>query len=385
MIKIDKKLDELKRSTPHVKPTRARSMQSAGALLVDVRDHHELAEHGRPVNSLHVPRGFLELVIADHAPDAETPLILMCGSGVRSLLATDTLRALGYERVHNLEGGFEAWREADLPVEPAAGLGDRDRARYARHLSIPDVGETGQARLLAASVLIIGAGGLGSPAALYLAAAGVGRIGIIDDDTIERSNLQRQILHADHLVGQSKTASAAARLNALNPDIRVEPHPARLTPENVESCFAPYDVIVDGADNFPTRYLANDACLRLGKPLVYGAVFRFSGQVGVFSGRPGDGPCYRCLFPEPPPSAEAPSCAEAGVLGVVPGVIGCLQAAETIKLILSLGDPLAGRLLNYDALAGRFRESRLERDPECAWCDPERERQGYVDYEAFCG
>lgn len=385
MNKLDKKLRELGTSIPHVEPGDVPALQRDGAVLVDVRDHHERDGHGRPPGSLHVPRGFLEMTIGDHVADADTPLVLMCASGTRSLLASETLGQLGYRRVRNLVGGFDAWQRAGLPVEHQSGLDARARIRYARHLSIPGVGAAGQERLLASSALIIGAGGLGSPAALYLAAAGVGRIGIVDDDVIERSNLQRQILHADHAVGQPKTASAAERLGALNPDIRIDTHAARLDAGNVESIFGDYEVIVDGADNFPTRYLANDACLRLGRPLVYGAVFRFSGQAGVFSGRPGDGPCYRCLFPEPPPAAEAPSCAEAGVLGAVPGVIGTVQAAEAIKLILGLGESLTGRLLNYDALAGSFRESRLARDPECVWCDPERERQDYVDYEAFCG
>lgn len=374
MDSIARRLEALAGQIPQVEPTEARALMREGALLVDVREPHEVAD-GAPVGALHLRRGFLELEIDRAVPDPETPLVLMCGGGQRSLLSAATLKELGYTRVHNLSGGFGAWRDAGLPVAREAALGDTDYARYARHLAIPDVGEAGQRKLKAGRVLIIGAGGLGSPVALYLAAAGVGNIGLVDDDVVERSNLQRQILHSDHLIGHPKTESASGRIHALNPDIEVITHPVRLNRDNVDSILEPWDVVVDGADNFPTRYLLNDACMRLGKPMVYGAVFRFSGQIAVF--RPGGGACYRCLFPEAPPPEEAPSCAEAGVLGVIPGVIGCLQATEVLKLLLGIGEVLEGRLLNFDGLSGRFRETGIERDPDCPGC-----ATGNVGYQA---
>jgi molybdopterin/thiamine biosynthesis adenylyltransferase len=262
-------------------------------------------------------------------------------------------------------------------------LKESDRERYARHLSIDEVGEAGQLKLLKAKVLCVGAGGLGSPAAYYLAAAGVGTLGIIDDDVVDRTNLQRQILHSDDRVGQLKTESAKRTLNGLNPDIQIRTFNERLTKQNVDALFKDFDVILDGCDNFPTRYLVNDACVRYRKPNVHGSIFRFEGQVTVFW--PGRGPCYRCLFPEPPPPEMAPSCAEAGVLGVLPGVIGVLEAIEAIKIVLGKGDLLVGRLLTYDALEARFRELKLRRNPQCHYCAEGKEFPGYVDYEGFCG
>jgi molybdopterin/thiamine biosynthesis adenylyltransferase len=290
--------------------------------------------------------------------------------------------------VRSVEGGTARWIAEGLPVEkPQLDADARDfNERYSRHLLLPEIGAEGQRRLEASRVLLLGAGGLGSPAAFYLAAAGVGRLRIADDDVVDRSNLQRQILHADARVGEAKVASAALALSALNPRTKIETLAERATSENVERLLDGVDVVVDGADNFPARYLLNDACVKLGKPLVYGAVQRFEGQASVFDAgrRRGQAPCYRCLFPEPPPPESAPNCAEAGVLGVLPGVIGLLQANEAIKLLLGIGEPLVGRLLHFDALAMRFRETRLRADPDCPVCAPGRAFPGYIDYRRFC-
>ena len=315
---------------------------------------------------MHVPRGYLELRIENVAPDRSRPIVLYCAGGARSALAARSLEELGYENVNSLAGGFGAWKNAGLPYVVPRVLTDDQRLRYSRHLLIPEVGEAGQLKLLDARVLLIGAGGLGSPAGLYLAAAGVGTLGIVDTDTVDASNLQRQILHNTERIGRLKTESARETITALNPDVHVVEHRLRLSAENVLDVIADYDVIVDGADNFPTRYVLNDASVILGKPVVHGSIFRFEGQTTVFA--PGQGPCYRCLFPEPPPAEMAPSCAEAGVLGVLPGIVGSLQAVEALKLILGIGEPLIGRLLLYDALETSFRELRLRRDPACPAC-----------------
>jgi molybdopterin/thiamine biosynthesis adenylyltransferase len=311
--------------------------------------------------------------------------MLICQLGGRSLKAAEALRAAGYAHVASVAGGTERWIAEGLPI--ARPEGDHDfYERYSRHLRLPEVGEAGQRRLRAARVAMVGAGGLGSPAAYYLAAAGVGRLVLADDDVVDRSNLQRQILHADDRIGMAKVESARIALSALNPRVVVEPFAERVSAANVERLIADADVVIDGADNFAARYLLNDACVKLGKPLVYGAVHRFEGQVSVFDAgrRRGVAPCYRCLFPEPPPPEAAPNCAEAGVLGVLPGVIGLLQATEAIKLILGLGEPLCGRLLYFDALSMRFRETRLGPDPDCAVCTPGRQFPGYIDYVRFC-
>jgi molybdopterin/thiamine biosynthesis adenylyltransferase len=310
----------------------------------------------------------------------------MCGSGARSLFAAADLARLGYASVCSLAGGFTRWKGEGLPVEVPPTLDAAARERYSRHLLMPEVGEAGQVKLQAAKVLLIGAGGLGSPAAYYLAAAGVGTLGIVDHDVVDRSNLQRQVLHNDARVGTSKVASARQTLEALNPTIKVVGHEEHLRSANVEDIFSGYDLVVDGCDNFPTRYLVNDACVKLKLPNVHGSVYRFEGQVSVFwPARPQrPGPCYRCLYPEPPPPEAAPNCAEAGVLGVLPGVIGLLQATEAIKLVLGIGEPLRGRLLQFDALSMRFRETRLRPDPQCPVCAPDRAFPGYVDYAAFC-
>ena len=372
---------------PTLSPGQARERQQHGAILVDIRQPHERAA-GQAEGALAIDRAELEADPGRHLPDMDAEVLLVCQLGRRSLDAARVLRAAGYARVRSVEGGTEGWIRQGLPVvRPDL---DADQAdfleRYSRHLRLPEVGLDGQRRLEAARVLLAGAGGLGSPAAFYLAAAGVGDLRLVDDDTVERSNLQRQILHTEQAIGSAKVESARERLSALNPRTHIEAIAERVTAANVERLLEGVDVVVDGADNFPARYLLNDACVKLGKPLVYGAVQRFTGQASVFdAGRlRGRCPCYRCLFPEPPSAAEAPNCAEAGVLGVLPGVIGMLQATEAIKLLLGIGQPLAGRLLQFDALAMQFRQTRLAPDPDCPVCAPGRPFPGYIDYAAFC-
>lgn len=336
-----------------------------GALVIDVRERDEWSE-GHLQGAVHLSRGFLELRIAQLAPDPARPLVVYCQTGVRSLLAAATLQELGYRDVRSLAGGYQAWRSQGRAVVVPPVMRAADRDRYSRHLLIPEVGEAGQQKLLASSVLVVGAGGLGSPVALYLAAAGVGRLGIVDFDRVDRSNLQRQVLHSDERIGMAKVDSARRTLEALNPSVKVETFDTRLDPGNADEIGARFDVIVDGCDNFGTRYLVNDLCVRLQKPNVHGSIHRFEGQVSVFW--PGRGPCYRCVHPLPPPDELAPNCAALGVLGVLPGVIGLLEATETVKLLLGIGAPLIGRLLVYDALAASFAEFKLRRDPDCASC-----------------
>jgi molybdopterin/thiamine biosynthesis adenylyltransferase len=317
-------------------------------------------------------------------PDKGTDVVLYCAGGTRSALAARTLQELGYTRVRSMAGGFGAWKRAGYPFDKPFVFTDAQRSRYSRHMMLPEVGEAGQAKLLRSRVLLIGAGGLGSPAALYLAAAGLGTMGFVDDDVVDESNLQRQVLHNTTRVGMPKVESAEKTVRELNPDVRVQRHPVRLVADNVLDILREYDVIVDGADNFQTRYLLNDAALKLGVPVIHSSIFRFEGQITVF---PAQGaPCYRCLYPEPPPPEEAPSCQEAGVLGVLPGIMGVLQATETIKLILGIGTTLAGRLLVYDALKTRFRELKLRRDPACPTCGEGVDRAGIelIDYLQFC-
>ena len=351
-------------------------------LLVDVREHDEWTE-GHIPGAVHVPRGYLESRIEQSAPDRSRALVLYCAGGSRSAFAVKTLEELGYENVVNLAGGFTDWKRNGFEVALPKSLDAAKRQRYSRHLLIPEVGETGQMKLLDSRVLLIGAGGLGSPAALYLAAAGVGKIGIVDDDRVDESNLQRQIAHSTETLGDWKAESAKRTIEALNPDVEVIPYLERLTSENVERILADgWDVIVDGADNFPTRYLVNDAAVWHDIPLVHGSIYRFEGQVTVF--KPHEGPCYRCLFPQPPPPELAPSCAEGGVLGVLPGVIGSIQATEALKLALGIGDPLVGRLLLFDALAASFTEVSLRRDPACPVCGEDPSITEYIDYVEFC-
>ena len=374
-------------SIREITPNEASTRQAAGALLIDVREPFEHAT-GMAQGAIPLPRGEVAQRIAAIAPDNRVEILTICAHGQRSLMAAQVLQQLGYVNVASVAGGTAGWIEAGLPMAQAEGNeDDRDFGeRYSRHLLLPEVGEAGQRKLEESRVAIVGAGGLGSPAAFYLAAAGVGTLVLADDDVVDRSNLQRQILHTDARVGASKLQSAAQSLRALNPRTRIEGLPERVTSANVEALIENADVVIDGADNFPTRYLLNDACVKLRKPLVYGAVHRFEGQASVFDAgrRRGEAPCYRCLFPQPPSAQDAPNCAQAGVLGVLPGVIGLLQATEAIKLILRIGEPLASRLLLFDALGMHFREVRLAPDPQCPVCAPGKPFPGYVDYERFC-
>jgi molybdopterin/thiamine biosynthesis adenylyltransferase/rhodanese-related sulfurtransferase len=351
-------------------------------VIVDVREQEEWDE-GHIPGAVHIPRGHLESRIERAAPDSSRPVLLYCSAGSRSAFAAKTLGELGYDDVTSLAGGFTDWKRSGFPVELHAGLDAPRRARYSRHLLIPEVGEAGQLKLLDSKVLLIGAGGLGSPASLYLAAAGVGRIGIVDADVVDESNLQRQIVHSTESLGEPKVDSAKRAIEALNPDVQVVAYKERLTSENIERILADgWDLIVDGADNFPTRYLVNDASVWHDIPVVHGSIYRFEGQVTVF--KPREGPCYRCLFPTPPPPELAPSCAEGGVLGVLPGVIGSLQASEALKLALGIGEPLIGRLLLFDALSAELTEVKLRRDPDCPVCGEHPTITEYVDYVEFC-
>ena len=365
-----------------IDPAEALARRRAHAVLLDVREDGERAA-GLPEGAIGLARAEIPSRIRDLVADPSREILTICASGRRSLLAAETLCELGYKNVASVRGGMSRWLAEGLPV--ACSELDADAAeRYARHLVLPEVGVAGQQKLRNARVALIGAGGLGSPAALYLAAAGVGRLTLIDDDHVDRSNLQRQVLHADARIGMPKTESARLTLAALNPSVRLELHEARVQAANVEGLVRGHDVIIDGADNFPVRYLLSAASRQLKIPLVYGAVHRFTGQVSVFDPRRSDSPCYRCLFPEPPSAAEAPNCSEAGVLGVLPGVIGLLQATEAIKLVLGVGETLAGRLLCYDALATRFRELKLPRDPECPGCGERAVFTGYEDIVQLC-
>lgn len=381
----DRRLAEIRGRIPEVDPTEAAALQARGACLIDVREADEIAQ-GSPPGALRLGRGFLELRVEDAVPDKGATLLVTCAGGVRSLFAAETLTQLGYTDVRSIRGGFNKWKNSGLPIEMPRSLNAEQRERYGRHLLMPEVGEKGQLRLLDSKVLLVGAGGLGSPVALYLAAAGVGTIGLIDFDVVDRSNLQRQILHTDERVGTPKVESARKTLLALNPSIKVNIHETRLDSSNVEQIFDGYEVVVDGSDNFATRYLVNDACVKLRIPNVHGSIFRFEGQVSVFwpTYARRRGPCYRCVYPEPPPPELAPSCAEAGVLGVLPGVVGLLEAVETVKVLLGIGDPLVGRLLHYDALPARFTELTLDPDPDCRYCREGAEFPGFVDYEVFC-
>ncbi|HRQ63946.1 MAG TPA: molybdopterin-synthase adenylyltransferase MoeB [Xanthomonadaceae bacterium] len=365
-----------------IAPEEAVARQREGAVLVDVREPAEWAG-GMAAGAVPLAGSDFAARHRQHLPDRDAEILLICATGRRSLEAAQFLAAQGYRKARSVVGGSVAWMAGGLPWRSPEGFDAQTSERYSRHLLLPEVGIEGQRRLLAARVLLIGAGGLGSPAGLYLAAAGVGTLGLVDDDLVDRSNLQRQVLHTDARVGQRKIDSALATLTALNPGVRVQGFDARLSSENVDAILGEgWDLVIDGSDNFPTRYLLNDACVKHGLPLVYGAVHRFQGQVSVFHA--GHGPCYRCLFPEPPPPEAAPNCAEAGVLGVLPGMVGLLQATEAIKLILGIGEPLTGRLLCIDALSMRFRELRLPRDPGCPLCAEGRVFPGYVDYQAFC-
>jgi molybdopterin/thiamine biosynthesis adenylyltransferase/rhodanese-related sulfurtransferase len=365
----------------------ALARREAGAVWIDVREPDEWATAHIPGTQL-APLGGVVAAVEQRWPDRDTEFVVSCAVGGRSMRAVEALRAAGYSRVTNIAGGIRQWQAEGRPTQSDTGLSETQNDRYSRHIAIPEVGLAGQVKLLGARVLLLGAGGLGSPAALYLAAAGVGTIGLLDDDVVERSNLQRQLLHAEDRIGEAKVESAEVALRALNPDVRVEQFRTRMTAENAfEILDRNWDVVIDGTDNLPTRYLVNDVTVQLGVPVVHGSIYRFEGQVTVF--KPFDGPCYRCLYPEPPPPELAPSCAEGGVLGVLPGIVGSLQAIEAIKLVLGIGDPLVGRLLMYDALGVTFDTLRLRRDPECPACGEASPLHAggeleLIDYEAFC-
>ncbi len=350
-------------------------------VVLDVREQDEW-EQGTIPGAKFLPRGILERDVGTVVPDTDAPTVVYCSGGWRSALAAVSMLDLGYTDVRSMSGGFDQWKTEGHPWGDPGGLTADQRSRYARHVRLPEVGETGQIRLLGSRALVIGAGGLSSPAALYLAAAGVGTIGVVDDDVVDQSNLQRQVLHNIERIGMPKVESARETLTALNPDIKVAAHDERLMADNVIEIMSGYDVVIDGGDNFPTRYLVNDASMHLRIPIVHGSIFRFEGQATVF--QPYEGPCYRCLYREPPPPELAPNCAEAGVLGVLPGVVGSIQAMEALKLVLGIGDTLTGRLMVYDALEQDFTTVSVSRDPECPACgDPDR-LPTIVDYDETC-
>jgi sulfur-carrier protein adenylyltransferase/sulfurtransferase len=365
----------------------AAEIEAGGVALIDTREPHEYEEAHIDGGRL-VPPGLLQDEIESAVPDRSQRVLVYCRSGNRSAKAAEQMAELGYGNVANVGGGILAWQEQGLPVITAAGLTPEQRMRYSRHTLIPEVGVDGQVKLLNAKVLLIGAGGLGSPSALYLAAAGVGTLGIVDDDLVDESNLQRQVIHNTERVGTPKTESARKTIEQLNPDVNVVEYRTRLDAGNILEIIEDYDVLVDGADNFPTRYLLNDASVRLRKPVVSASILTFDGQISTFL--PFEGPCYRCLYPTPPPAELAPSCSENGVLGVMAGIMGLLQANEVIKLIIGKGEPLIGRLLLFEALSTTFTELKVRRDPDCPICGPdaaeipESEMGKFPDYEAFC-
>jgi sulfur-carrier protein adenylyltransferase/sulfurtransferase len=370
-----------------IDPAEVHELAHEGVAIVDVRETEEFAT-GHVPGAKHVPRGYLESRIDGVVPDRSTPVVLYCASGTRSALAADTLQKLGYEDVTSMTGGVTLWKDRGYEVEVPRTFTAEQRERYSRHFLLPEIGVEGQQKLLDAKVLLLGAGGLGSPAALYLAAAGVGTIGLVDDDTVDLSNLQRQVIHTTDRIGVAKVDSAEESMKAINPDVNVVKHKARLNASNIMEILEGYDLVVDGVDNFPTRYLLNDASVRLQIPVVSASILGFDGQLSVF--KPYDGPCYRCLYPVPPPAELAPSCGANGVLGVLPGTMGLLQATEVIKLVVGTGEPLIGRLLLYEALGATFTELKVRRDPDCPVCSraPEEisdEEMGvFPDYEAFC-
>ena len=377
LAQVKTEIDEISSIEAH-----ERLESSDGSIFVDVREPDEWDE-GHIPGAIYTGRGRLEQRIEGLVPDKGRALVVYCSAGSRSAFSAKVLEELGYSNVVNLAGGFSDWKRNGFEVTIPRVLSPEQRARYSRHLLIPEVGEEGQQRLLDARVLLVGAGGLGSPASLYLAAAGVGTLGIVDADVVDESNLQRQVVHSTDRLGEPKVESAKRTLEALNPDVRVVPYQERLTSENVDRILSEgWDAIVDGADNFPTRYLVNDASVWHGIPVVHGSIFRFEGQVTLF--HPGVGPCYRCLFPQPPPPELAPSCAEGGVLGVLPGIIGSIQANETLKHNLHRGDSLAGRLLLFDALGTTLDEVVVRRNPDCPVCGDSPTITEYIDYVEFC-
>jgi sulfur-carrier protein adenylyltransferase/sulfurtransferase len=379
---------KIRSQVEEVDPSVVQEHLGNGIVLVDVRESEEW-DAGHIPGAKHVPRGYLESRIEGAVPDRDQRVVLYCASGQRSALAANTLKEqLGYENVASMNGGITLWKDRGYQVEVPQSLSKEQRERYSRHLLVPEIGLEGQTKLLQSKVLLLGAGGLGSPTALYLAAAGVGTLGIVDDDEVDLSNLQRQVIHTTDRIGVPKVDSAEESVKAINPDVDVVKYKTRLDASNVMEIVQGYDVIVDGVDNFPTRYLLNDATVRLGIPVVSASILGFDGQLSVF--KPHDGPCYRCLYPVPPPAELAPSCGANGVLGVLPGTMGLLQATEVIKLVTGAGEPLIGRLLLYEALGATFTELKVRRDPECPICskDPseiaDEEMGVFPDYEAFC-
>ena len=377
-------MDEARSEVKELSPVEVNELlQKDGKhLVLDVREREEYRE-GHLEGALSLPRGFLEIKVEAAVPDKSAPIIAYCAGGVRSLLAAKAMKDMGYQNVISMSGGYAAWKTSGYNWVQDRQFTQEQATRYSRHFLLPEVGEEGQAKLLDAKVLLVGAGGLGSPAIYYLAAAGVGTLGIVDNDVVDLSNLQRQILHANDRVGMPKTESAKKTINGLNPDVRVVGYQEKLTSQNIMRIIKDYDIVVDGCDNFPTRYLVNDACFMAKKPNVHGSIFQFEGQATVFY--PGKGPCYRCLYPEPPPPDMAPSCQEAGVLGVLPGLIGVIQALETIKLIIGKGDPLVGRLLCFNTLGMEITNLKLKADPACPLCGEKPTIHNLIDYEEFCG
>ena len=379
-------LERVKQEITEVTPDEVHKGLQSGAVnhLIDVRERDEVMDGYIPGAAL-IPRGFLELnVEEDVTMDRAAPIVLYCAGGNRSALAARDLEAMGYSRVSSMIGGVKGWKDAGYAIEQNGLLSDDDLQRYSRHILLPEVGESGQQKLLKAKVLMVGAGGLGCPTGLYLAAAGVGTLGLVDADVVDRSNLQRQVLFGESVVGKPKVEAARDRLLDLNPGIDVRSHFELLTSDNAMDVLSDYDIIVNGCDNFPTRYLVNDAAVLLGKPVVDGSIFRFEGQATVYNPAAG-GPCYRCLYPEPPPPGEVPSCAEGGVLGVLPGIVGVIQATEVVKLILGSGSSLMGRMVLYDAIDMKFRELKLRPDPQCPVCGEEPTVTELIDYNQFCG
>ena len=374
-------LQQAKASITEVDTASGQELLDRGYLLLDVREPDEY-EQGAIANSIHIPRGQIESSIENRLPDRQTKLVVMCAGGVRSAFAVQTLEQLGYDNSVSMDGGFNKWKDEGRPWSRPRTLTPEQRSRYQRHLLVPEVGEEGQLKLLNSKVLLLGAGGLGSPAAMYLAAAGVGTLGIIDMDVVDESNLQRQILHNTDRIGERKVDSAKKTLTSLNPDVDVVTYDVRLGADNIMEILAGYDVVVDGADNFPSRYLLNDASVKLGIPVVHGSIFRFEGQITVFD--PRQGPTYRDMLPEAPPAEMAPSCAEAGVLGVLPGIVGSIQALEALKLLLGVGEPLRGRLVAFDALEMSFREFKLRVDPDNEVTWENRDRIEITELDGLC-
>lgn len=380
MSTLNEMLAAVRRQIREVEPAEVEP-RAADTVMLDVREAEEYSQ-GAIAGAVHVARGSLELEVEGRIPDKSKPVVVYCAGGVRSAFAAKTLAELGYSDVASMAGGFNRWKDEGHPWSTPRVLSDEQRNRYQRHLLLPEIGPSGQQKLLDSKVLVLGAGGLGSPASIYLAAAGVGTIGILDMDVVDRSNLQRQILHNSDRIGERKVESARKTLTALNPDVNVVTHDVRLGADNVVEIMSGYDLVVDATDNFPSRYLVNDAALLTRTTVVHGSIFRFEGQATVF--QPYVGPCYRCLFPEPPPAEFAPSCAEAGVLGVLPGIIGSIQAVEAIKLLVGIGEPLVGRLLAYDALAEEFRSFSFRRDPACPACGELAGEIVIAEYDQLC-